>query len=59
MSSDPRPDAADIAAKVADSAGMSLGGGTVHGLAISFFCPRVMESIGGGQSPLPLSILGF
>ena len=60
MLSDPGQNAADIAAKVADSAGMSLGGANLFtGLAISFFCPRVMESICGGQSPLPLSILGF
>ena len=60
MLSDPGQNAADIAAKVADSTGMSLGGANLFtGLAISFFCPRVMESIGGGQSPLPLSILGF
>ena len=60
MLSDPGQNAADIAAKVADSAGMSLGGANLFtGIAISFFCPRVVESIGGGRSPIPLSILGF
>jgi hypothetical protein len=29
------------------------------GLAISFLCPRVMESVAGGQSPIPLGLLGF
>ena len=60
MLSDPGQKAADVAAEVADSTGMSLGGANLFtGLAISFFCPRGMESIGGGQLPLPLSILGF
>jgi hypothetical protein len=60
MLSDPGQNAADIAAKVADSAGMSFGGANLFtGLAISFFCPRVVESIGAGQSPIPLGLLGF
>ena len=60
MLSDPGQNAADVAAKVADSTGMPLGGANLFtGLAISFFCPRVMESIGAGQSPIPLSLLGF
>lgn len=60
MLSDPGQNVADIAAKVADSAGMSLGGANLFtGLAISFFCPRVVESIGNGQSPIPLGLLGF
>ena len=60
MLSDPGQNAADAAAKVADSTGMPLGGANLFtGLAISFFCPRVMESIGAGQSPIPLGLLGF
>ncbi len=60
MLSDPGQKVADVAATVADSTGMSFGGANLFtGLAISFFCPRVMESIGGGQSPIPLGLLGF
>ena len=60
MLSDRGQNVADVAAKVADSTGMSLGGANLFtGIAISFFCPRVVESIGGGPSPIPLSILGF
>lgn len=60
MLSDPGQNAADVVAKVADSTGMSFGGANPFtGLAISFLCPRVMESIGGGQSSIPLGLLGF
>lgn len=60
MLSDPGQNAADVAAKVADSTGMSLGGANMFtGLAISFLCPRVMDSIGNGQSPIPLGLLGL
>jgi hypothetical protein len=60
MLSDPGQNAADVAAKVADTTGMSLGGANMFtGLAISFLCPRVMESVAGGQSPIPLGLLGF
>ena len=60
MLSDPGQNAADLAADVADTTGMSLGGANLFtGLAISFFCPRVVESIAGGQSPIPLGLLGF
>jgi len=60
MLSDPGQNAADVAAKVADSTGMSLGGANMFtGLAISFLCPRVVDSIAGGQSPIPLSLLGI
>ena len=60
MLSDPGQNAADVAAKVADTTGMSLGGANMFtGLAISFLCPRVMESIAGGQSSIPLGLLGF
>jgi uncharacterized protein DUF732 len=58
--SDPAQNAADVAAKVADQTGMSLGGANVFtGLAVSFLCPKVMDSIGAGQSPIPLGLLGF
>ena len=60
MLSDPGQNAADVAAKVADTTGMSFGGANMFtGIAISFFCPRVMESIGAGESPIPLGLLGF
>ncbi len=60
MLSDPGQNAADVAAKVADTTGMSLGGANMFtGLAISFLCPRVVESIGSGQSSIPLGLLGF
>ena len=51
---------ADVAAKVADTTGMSLGGANLFtGIAISIFCPAMMSSIGNGESPIPLSVLGF
>src|ERR1700754_1898521 len=60
MLSDPGQSAADVAAKVADTSGMSLGGANMFtGLAISFLCPRVIESVGSGQPPIPLELLGF
>lgn len=60
MLSEPGQSAADAAAKVADAAGMSLGPATMFtGLAISAFCPGVMASLGNGQNPLPLGLLGF
>jgi hypothetical protein len=60
MLSDPGQNAADVAAKVADTTGMSLGGANMFtGLAISFLCPRVIDSVAGGQSPIPLGLLGF
>jgi hypothetical protein len=55
-----RPERRDAAAKVADTTGMSLGGANMFtGLAISFLCPRVLESVGNGESPIPLGLLGF
>ena len=60
MLSEPGQNAADVAAKVADSTGMSLGGANMFtGLAISFLCPRVIDSVAGGESPIPLGLLGF
>jgi hypothetical protein len=59
MLSQPGQTTADAAAKVADAAGMSLGPATMFtGLAISAFCPGVFSSIGNGQSPIPLGLLG-
>jgi Protein of unknown function (DUF732) len=60
MLSEPGQNAADAAATVADTTGMSLGGANMFtGLAISFLCPRVLESVGNGESPIPLGLLGF
>ncbi len=60
MLSEPGQNAADAAAKVADATGLSLGGANMFtGLAISFLCPRVLESVASGQSPIPLGLLGF
>jgi hypothetical protein len=59
MLSQPGQTAADAAAQVANSAGMSLGPATMFtGLAISIFCPGVVAQIGNGQSPIPLGLLG-
>ena len=56
----PGQTAADVAAKVADAGGMSLGPATMFtGIAISMFCPAAVSSITSGNSPIPLSILGF
>ncbi len=60
MLAEPGQTAADVAAKVADAGGMSLGPGTMFtGIAISLFCPAAVSSIANGQSPIPLGILGF
>ena len=60
MLSEPGQNAADAAAKVADTTGLSLGGANMFtGLAISFLCPRVLESVASGQSPIPLGLLGL
>jgi hypothetical protein len=60
MLADPGQNAADVAAKVADMGGMSLGPATMFtGLAISMFCPAMMSSIGNGTSPIPLPFLGI
>ena len=59
MLSQPGQDMADTAARVADAGGMSLGPATMFtGLAISAFCPSVMTSLGNGESPIPLGLLG-
>jgi hypothetical protein len=60
MLANPGQTAADVAAKVADVGGMSLGPATMFtGIAISMFCPVTVTSIANGESPIPLSILGF
>jgi hypothetical protein len=60
MLSEPGQNAADAAAQVADTTGMSLGGANMFtGLAISFLCPQVFDSVAGGESPIPLGLLGF
>lgn len=60
MLAEPGQDAADVAAKVADAGGMSLGPATMFtGIAISLFCPTAVSSIANGQSPIPLGLLGF
>jgi hypothetical protein len=60
MLAEPGQTAADIAAKVADAGGMSLGPATMFtGIAISLFCPTAVSSIANGQSPIPLPFLGI
>ncbi|MDT5390565.1 MAG: hypothetical protein QOE04_4206 [Mycobacterium sp.] len=60
MLSQPGQTAADAAAKVADTAGMSLGPATMFtGLAITAFCPGAVAALGNGQTPFPLGLLGF
>jgi hypothetical protein len=59
MLAQPGQTAADVAAKVADADGTSLGPATMFtGLAISLFCPAAVTSIANGQSPIPLPFLG-
>ena len=59
MLAQPGQTAADVATKVADAGGMSLGPATMFtGLAISLFCPAAVTSIANGQSPIPLPFLG-
>ena len=60
MLAEPGQTAADVAAKVADAGGMSLGPATMFtGIAISLFCPTAVSSIANGQSPIPLGFLGL
>lgn len=60
MLAEPGQTAASVASTVADSAGLSLGAANLFaGIAVTFFCPAVVSSIGKGTSPVPLSILGF
>ncbi|BBY83651.1 DUF732 domain-containing protein [Mycolicibacterium pulveris] len=60
MLSEPGQNAANVAAQVADAAGMPLGPATMFtGIAISMFCPAMVSSIGSGTSPIPLPFLGI
>jgi hypothetical protein len=60
MLAQPGQTAADVAAKVAEAGGMSLGPATMFtGIAISLFCPAAISSIANGQSPIPLPFLGI
>lgn len=50
MLADSGQNAADVAAKVADTGGMSLGPATMFtGIAISMWCPGAMAKLGNGQ----------
>jgi hypothetical protein len=60
MLAEPGQTAADVAGKVAEAGGMSLGPATMFtGIAISMFCPAMVSSIGTGMSPIPLPMFGF
>jgi hypothetical protein len=60
MLAQPGQNVADVAARVADAAGMPLGPATMFtGVAISTFCPSVVSSLGNGVPPLPLPIPGL
>jgi hypothetical protein len=49
---------ADIASTVADRLGRPLGPATMFtGIAVSFFCPRAMQDLANGNSPIPLDLL--
>lgn len=49
---------ADIASTVADRLGRPLGPATMFtGIAVSFFCPRAVQDLAGGQTPIPLPFL--
>ena len=49
---------ADIASTVADRLGRPLGPATMFtGLAVSFFCPRAVQDLANGQTPIPLPFL--
>lgn len=49
---------ADIASTVADRMGRPLGAATMFtGIAVSFFCPRAMQDLAAGNSPIPLPFL--
>ncbi|MGV0873975.1 DUF732 domain-containing protein [Mycolicibacterium sp. XJ879] len=60
MLAEPGQNAANVAAQVADAAGMSLGPATMFtGIAISMFCPAMVSSLGTGTSLIPLPFLGI
>jgi len=49
---------ADIASTVADQLGRPLGPATMFtGIAVSFFCPRAVQDLANGTSPIPLPFL--
>ena len=49
---------ADIASTVADRIGRPLGPATMFtGIAVSFFCPRAVQDLANGTSPIPLPFL--
>ncbi len=49
---------ADIASTVADRLGRPLGPATMFtGIAVSFFCPRAVQDLANGTSPIPLPFL--
>lgn len=52
---------ADIASTVADRLGRPLGPATMFtGIAVGFFCPRAVQDLADGRSPIPLPFLsGF
>ncbi|OHU98434.1 DUF732 domain-containing protein [Mycobacterium talmoniae] len=55
MLSEPGQNTANVAAKVADSTGMSLGPSTMFtGIAISIFCPALVSRLGAGVPQLPI-----
>jgi hypothetical protein len=68
MLADSSQSTADVASKVADMGGMSLGSATMFtGVAVSIFCPAAIARIGdpttvsnfaNGQLPITLPILG-
>lgn len=60
MLAEPGQQAADVAGKVADTLGRPLGPATMFtGLAIKMFCPGAVASLAGGNSPIPLGLLGL
>lgn len=59
MLSEPGQNVADVAARVADTAGMPLGPATMFtGLAISAFCPAAVAGIGDGKI-FGIDVVGF
>ncbi|MGY4711857.1 DUF732 domain-containing protein [Mycolicibacterium sp. CBM1] len=58
MLADRSQNTADIASTVSDALGRPLGPATMFtGIAVSFFCPRAMQDLANGQSPIPLDLL--
>jgi Protein of unknown function (DUF732) len=58
MLADRSQNTADIASTVADRLGRPLGAATMFtGIAVSFFCPRAMQDLANGNSPIPLPFL--